>query len=109
MRKSAPIKTTLKAGKRVGKALSKFEKAADQLEIASAQHLAAADQLDKEVAARYDAAVLKLDAEYDTIVAAFRAEMSTLETLAELADENDTAAYNAQIQSDNLRALLAVA
>ena len=118
--KTNPAKQTTKAAKKVGKALSAFTSAADTLEVASAEHLAVADN------ARRDAG-FACDAAYDDYsfarVAAEKAYQDALETakarrdarldhasaLEALAEVNEDAALAAQQNADSLRTLLAVA
>lgn len=129
--KNNPIKVTRRAGKRVGKALGSFEKAAYELEKASAEHLSAVDKLDAEIDVRFNAAHTVLadsvaaaqaeahrrtqdllawvDSEQVRIEAIFMDEIDKVETLALLAEATEEEAFNAQYAADNLRKLVAVA
>lgn len=101
------VKLTRKAGKRVGKALSTFERAADQLERASAEHLLAVDKLEAEIDARTDAATDRFVDELARATEVFNAELETVYALCDLVDATEDEALNAQVQADNLRALVA--
>lgn len=101
------VKLTRKAGKRVGKALSTFERAAEQLERASAEHLAAVDKLEAEVDARTEAAADQLTVDMQRAADVFNAELEHIYALCELADATEDEALNAQVQADNLRKLVA--
>lgn len=104
-----PTKQTAKAGKRVGKALSIFETAAAELEVASAEHLAVRDKLvdDAEVVLA-DAGKAYVDA-LQAADKAYEKAWFTADLLGELAGEAETDATNAQLQADNLRKLLVTA
>lgn len=115
-----PEKQVAKAGKQVGKALAVFVDAADKLDAASAQHLSVADQLQEQassllVQADTDYMKMYADAEaaFDAAVEAAERHASQLEAQAEVLlsrkGEVEQAAFDAQVQADNVRSLLAVA
>ena len=108
-RATDPVKQTLRAGKRVGKALDIFEKAAEDLERASAEHLAAFDQLNAQVDAKFVAADKAYEAALRAAEEARAYAYESAFALDALAEANEVAAEQAQAQADNIRGLLAVA
>lgn len=115
-----PVRTSKKAVKKAGKALSVFEASASALEAASAHHLAAADgyearaaALAEQVDANYERALLDAEAAYNAAVT--KADQNVSDGYGRVLDLDDLAvkaeedAYAAQVQADSFRQLLAVA
>lgn len=118
-RSITPEKRVARAGKKVSKALSVFEVAADQLDKASAEHLAAASDYEAQAATvenlaheDYEAALIAAENVYQQAVAKAgadkRGDLALVAELETLADDALDRAEAAQGQADNLRKLLAV-